>query len=126
MTEMVYGAVPARPDAPILPQWWSTVDRWSLAAIVGLFLVGALLGLAASPPLAVRNGLDPFHYVWRQAAFGTLALLALVIVSMMSPLRLRRLGVIAFGCSVVALMLLPVFGTDFGKGAVRWYSLKVV
>ena len=23
-------------------------------------------------------------------------------------------------------MLLPVFGTDFGKGAVRWYSLKVV
>ena len=23
----------------------------------------------------------------------------------------------------VALVLLPVFGTDFGKGAVRWYSL---
>ena len=27
---------------------------------------------------------------------------------------------------MVALALLPVFGTDFGKGAVRWYSLKVV
>jgi cell division protein FtsW len=126
MTEMVHGAVPARPGEPILPEWWRTIDRWSLAAIVGLFLIGSLLCLAASPPLAVRNGLDPFHYVWRQAAFGTLALGTLLVVSMLDPVRLRRLGVVAFGVSVVALALLPVFGTDFGKGAVRWYSLKVV
>ncbi|HRO10927.1 putative peptidoglycan glycosyltransferase FtsW [Amaricoccus sp.] len=126
MTEMVHGAAPAKPGEPILPEWWRTVDRWSLAAIVGLFLIGSLLGLAASPPLAVRNGLDPFHYVWRQAAFGVFSLLLLLVVSMMSPLRLRRAGVLAFGVSVVALALLPVFGTDFGKGAVRWYSLRVI
>jgi cell division protein FtsW len=126
MTEMVYGPAPAKAGEPILPEWWRTIDRWSLAAIVGLFLVGMLLGLAASPPLAVRNGLDPFHYVWRQAAFGALALALLLVVSMMSPLRLRRAGVLAFAAAVVALALLPFFGTDFGKGAVRWYSLKVV
>lgn len=126
MTEMVFGAVPAKPGEPILPQWWRTVDRWSLAAIIGLFLIGSLLGLAASPPLAVKNGLDPFHYVWRQAAFGTFALGLMLVVSMMSPLRLRRWGTVAFAVSVVALALLPVFGTDFGKGAIRWYSLKVV
>ena len=126
MTDMVFGAAPAKPGEPILPQWWRTIDRWSLAAIVGLFLIGTLLGLAASPPLAVRNGLDPFHYVWRQAAFGAFALVLMLVVSMMSPLRLRRWGVIVFGVSVVALALLPVFGTDFGKGAVRWYSLRVV
>jgi cell division protein FtsW len=118
--------VPAKPGEPILPEWWRTVDSWSLAAIVGLFLIGSLLGLAASPPLAVRNGLDPFHYVWRQTAFGVLSLFLLVVVSMMSPVRLRRAGVIAFGISVVAVALLPVFGTDFGKGAVRWYSLRVI
>ena len=50
----------------------------------------------------------------------------MLVVSMMSPVRLRRWAVIAFGVSVVALALLPVFGTDFGKGAVRWYSLRVV
>ena len=126
MTDMVFGAAPAKAGDPILPEWWRTVDRWSLAAIVGLFLIGTLLGLAASPPLAVKNGLDPFHYVWRQAAFGTLALVVMLAVSMMSPVRLRRWGVIVFGISVVALALLPVFGTDFGKGAVRWYSLRVV
>ena len=126
MTDMVFGAAPAKAGEPILPQWWRTIDRWSLAAIIGLFLIGTLLGLAASPPLAVRNGLEPFHYVWRQAAFGILAFGLMLAVSMMSPLRLRRWSVIAFGLSVVALALLPVFGTDFGKGAVRWYSLKVV
>jgi cell division protein FtsW len=123
---MVHGAAPAKPGEPILPEWWRTVDRWSLAALIGLFLIGTLLGLAASPPLAVKNGLDPFHYVWRQAAFGALALAVLLVVSMQSPVRLRRWGVVAFGASVVALALLPVFGTDFGKGAVRWYSLRVV
>jgi cell division protein FtsW len=128
MTEMVHGAVATRSpgDEPILPAWWATIDRWSLAAVVGLLLIGALLGLAASPPLAVRNGLEPFHYVWRQTGFGVLALFVMLVVSMMSPLRLRRVGVIAFGLAVVALALLPAFGTDFGKGAVRWYSLRVV
>lgn len=126
MTEMVFGAAPGKPGAPILPKWWREIDRWSLAAIVGLFLVGLLLGLAASPPLAVRNGLPAFHYVWRQAAFGALALPVMLVVSMMSPLRLRRWAVVGFALAAVALALLPVFGTDFGKGAVRWYSLRVV
>ena len=126
MTEMVYGAAPARPGEPIIPHWWRTIDRWSLAAIFGLFLAGMLLGLAASPPLAVRNGLDPFYYVTRQAAFGVLALGAMLVVSMLPPTTLRRLGVLAFLGSFVAVALLPALGTDFGKGAVRWYSLGFV
>ena len=56
---MVYGAAPGKPGEAILPQWWRTVDSWSLAALVGLFLIGTLLGLAASPPLAVRTGSTP-------------------------------------------------------------------
>ena len=74
MTDMVFGAAPARPGEAILPEWWRTVDRWSLAAVLALFMIGMLLNLAASPPLAVRNGLAPFHYVTRQAVFGAMAL----------------------------------------------------
>ncbi|KZY47303.1 cell division protein FtsW, partial [Roseovarius sp. HI0049] len=33
------------------------------------------------------------------------------------------LAVIGFMLAFVALAMLPFFGTDFGKGAVRWYSL---
>ena len=123
MTEMVHGAIPTRVGEPLLPKWWRTIDRWSLLCVLALFGIGLLLGLAASPPLAERNGLDPFYYVTRQAAFGFLALVALLACSMMTPQQVRRFGVIGFALAFVALALLPVFGTNFGKGAIRWYSL---
>ncbi len=90
---------------------------------MALFAIGILLGFAASPPLAERNGHDPFHYVSRQAFFGFLGLTAMVLVSMLSPLQVRRVAVLGFFGAMVALAMLPVFGTDFGQGAVRWYSL---
>ncbi|MBW4707831.1 putative lipid II flippase FtsW [Roseobacter sp. YSTF-M11] len=123
MTEMVYGAVPVRDGEPILPKWWRTIDKWAMSCILMLFAVGLLLGLAASPPLAAKNGFEPFHYVQRQAAFGGLALVAMLMTSMMSPVLVRRLAVLGFIVSFIALALLPFFGTDFGKGAVRWYGL---
>lgn len=123
MTEMVYGAVQDQRGEPILPKWWRTIDRWTMSCVLILFVIGLLLGLASSPPLAGRNGFDPFHYVERQAIFGGLALVAMLLTSMMSPTLVRRLAVLGFLASFVALAFLPVFGTDFGKGAVRWYSL---
>jgi cell division protein FtsW len=123
MTEMVYGATPRQDGDPILPRWWRTIDKWSVSSILLLFAVGILLGLAASPPLAERNGLDPFYYVERQLVFGVLSFVVLFITTMMSPQLVRRLGVLGFAMALVALVLLPIFGTDFGKGAVRWYSL---
>ncbi|WP_299894763.1 putative lipid II flippase FtsW [uncultured Ruegeria sp.] len=123
MTEMVYGAVQDQRGEPILPKWWRTIDRWTMSCVLILFAIGLLLGLASSPPLAGRNGFDPFHYVERQAIFGGMALIAMLLTSMMSPTLVRRLAVLGFLGAFVALVFLPVFGTDFGKGAVRWYSL---
>jgi len=94
-----------------------------MSCILALFGVGLLLGLAASPPLAARNGLDPFHYVQRQAMFGAAAMLVMLLVSMLDPRQARRLAVLGFGVSFVALALLPFMGTDFGKGATRWFSM---
>jgi cell division protein FtsW len=52
-----------------------------------------------------------------------MAMIAMVGISMMSPQAVRRFAVMGFAMAFVALALLPVFGTDFGKGATRWYSL---
>lgn len=120
---MVYGAVPAHEGEPVLPKWWRTIDKWSITAVLGLFAIGILLGLAASPPLAEKNGFAPFHYVERQAQFGLLALIAMFLTSMMSVQLVRRLAVIGFLIAFIGILLLPYLGTDFGKGAVRWYSL---
>lgn len=123
MTEMVFGATPVRAGDPILPRWWRTVDRWSLACVLGLFAMGLLLGLAASVPLAEKNNLPQFYYVTRQSFFGGLAILVMLVVSMMSPRQVRRLGVVGFAGAMIAILALPFIGTDFGKGAVRWLSL---
>jgi cell division protein FtsW len=122
MTEMVYGSNPVRVSEPVIPKWWRTIDKWTLTSVFILFGLGLLLGLAASVPLATRNGLEPFYYVQRQAVFGGIALAVMIGVSMMPPDMVRRLGVMGFAISLLALMLLPLFGTDFGKGAVRWFS----
>ncbi len=126
MTEMVYGAMPSRAREPVLPRWWRTIDKWSLSAILALFGLGLLLGLAASVPLATRNGLPSFYYVQREAAFGAVALFTMFAFSLLSPKAIRRMGVMGFAAAFVALVLLPVLGTDFGKGAIRWYSLGFV
>lgn len=122
MTEMVYGSMPSRVSEPVLPRWWRTIDKWSLTAIMVLFGIGLLLGLAASVPLATRNGLPEFYYVQRQAVFGSVALIVMVGLSMLPPSAIRRIGTIGFGLSFLAILLLPFIGTDFGKGAVRWFS----
>jgi cell division protein FtsW len=122
MTEMVYGSMPQQVREPVLPRWWRTIDKWSMTAVFILFAIGLLLGLAASVPLAESNNLDRFHYVFRQAAFGGLALLVILGCSMLSPALVRRVGTLGFVLAFVALALLPALGTDFGKGAVRWFS----
>ena len=55
--------------------------------------------------------------------FGGLALAAMFLTSMLAPSTLRRLGTLGFLAAFAAIAALPLFGTDFGKGAVRWYSL---
>lgn len=126
MTEMVFGTTPARAADPILPRWWRTLDKWALACVFGLFATGILLGLAASVPLAERNNLPRFFYVQRQAVFGGMALVVMLVISMLSPRQIRRIGVLGFLASFLLILALPFVGTDFGKGATRWLSLGFV
>ena len=123
MTEMVYGSNPVPVTEPVLPRWWRTIDKWTLSSIFMLFGIGLLLGLAASVPLASRNGLEPFYYVQKQAIFGGMGLATMIAVSMMSPETVRRLGVIGFLFAMLLVFALPFVGEDHGKGAVRWLSI---
>ncbi len=122
MTEMVYGAkAPEEPDSG-LADWWHSVDRLSIAAVFALFLLGMLLALAASPPLAIEQGRPQFYFVQRQAIYGVLGLGTMLYISTMSVKAARRWAVIGFLIVLVSLALLPWLGTDYDKGAIRWYS----
>ncbi|MEM1314797.1 MAG: putative peptidoglycan glycosyltransferase FtsW [Pseudomonadota bacterium] len=126
MTEMAFGRLPARPLEPVLPRWWRTVDRWTLAAVLALIVAGLVLGMAASAPLAERNGLPVFHYVIRQSVFAVLSVGLMVYVSMQEPKTVRRWSVMGFVAALAVVVMLPAIGTDFGKGATRWLSLGFI
>ena len=124
MTDIIHGSSRAVPvDNPFF-RWWQSVDQWTLVATLGLIVIGLLLSMAASVPLADSNGKPAFYYVNRQAIYGIVSFCVIIFLSTTSLSVVRRSGIIGFFLVVIALALLPIFGTDFGKGAVRWFSLN--
>src|SRR6266478_8291582 len=89
--------------------WWWTVDRLQLAAIFALILGGIILSLAASPPVATRIGLDPFHFFNRHVLFLLPALIVLIGVSFLSPRQIRRTALIVVALSMLMLQATLVF-----------------
>lgn len=105
-----------------LSEWWWTVDRLQLAAIIALMLAGVILSLAASPPVATRIGLDPFHFFNRHILFLIPSLIVLIGVSFMSPRQIRRSALIVFAVSIVLIVLTLLIGPEV-KGAKRWITI---
>ncbi len=122
MTEMVHGVQAPQERGAGLSEWWRTVDRLTIAAVFALFFIGMLLALAASPPLALGQGKPRFYFVERQAVYGVLGLASMLYISTFSVKAARRWAMVGFLIVLVALALLPWLGTDYGKGAIRWYS----
>lgn len=104
-----------------LAEWWWTVDRELLVALVLLMLCGITLSFAASPPVAERLGLSQWHFVIRHSMLAVPAFLIMVGVSFMTPkmARVSALLVLVAGVAMMALTLR--YGLEV-KGARRWLS----
>src|SRR5690349_6154752 len=111
-----------RDDRSVIGQWWWTVDRWALGAVLAIMAFGVLLTLAASPPAAERIGADSFMFAKRQFVFLPVALALTLAISLASPRHVRRLSLIVFAVSVVLLALTFVVGVEI-KGARRWIAV---
>ena len=111
-----------RDDRSVIGQWWWTVDRWSLGAILVIMAFGVMLTLAASPPAAERIGADTFMFAKRQFIFLPLALVVMLAISLASPRHVRRLALLVFCGSMVLLAATFVIGVEI-KGARRWISV---
>jgi cell division protein FtsW len=109
----------SREERNPLSQWWWTVDRPLLGAIIALMLSGVILSLAASPSVAVRIGLDPFHFFDRHVFFLLPSFIVLIGTSFMSPRQVRRSALIVFGISIALIVITLLVGPQV-KGARRW------
>lgn len=112
----------SRLDRGPVGNWWWTIDRWYLAAFLSLMLLGIVLSFAASPAVAVRIGLEPYHFVIRQIVFMLPALVAMIGVSFLNERQIRRLAVVMLAGSLLLMLAALYFGIEV-KGARRWIDL---
>ncbi|BDA85587.1 cell division protein FtsW [Aureimonas sp. SA4125] len=105
-----------------MADWWWGVDRWFLAAFLILMVGGLVLSFAASPPVAEKIGLEPFHFVKRHGVFLIPSILVMLLTSMLSPRGIRRTAVIMLGASIALMIVALFFGTEV-KGARRWVDI---
>ena len=112
----------ARAKRGTLTDWWWSVDRWFLAAFLVLMIGGLVLSFAASPPVAEKIGLEPFHFVKRHALFLAPSLMVMIGLSFLTPRQVRRAAVILLVASILMMVLALFFGVEI-KGSRRWFSI---
>ena len=114
--------MPSRTRRGIVTEWWWGVDRWFLAAFLTLMIGGLVLSFAASPPVADKLGLEPFHFVKRHAVFLVPSILVMLGASMLTARGIRRASILILGVSIALMMLALFFGKEV-KGAHRWIDI---
>jgi cell division protein FtsW len=111
-----------RDDRSLVTEWWWTVSRQLLAATMALMTAGFVLSLAASPAVAVRKGLNPFHFVERHAVFVLIGAALVLAISILKPVEVKRLSLLLAGLALAGLIAVLLAGHEI-NGARRWLVL---
>ncbi len=114
-----------RSDYSLLGQWRWTIDGSLLSILILMAIMGIVLSFTASPPVAERIGYNKFHFVYRQAIFGSVAIFVMIFLSFFSLKWIRRLALIMFLGGTIILLLLPFIGFT-NNGATRWIIIPLV
>lgn len=115
----------ARTNTSLIGQWWWTVDRWTLAAVMVLIFFGVLLIMAASPAVAIQHHWSSFHFIKKHIMFLIPTIGILIGVSLLSLRDIRRFAYIVFVLSMIGLVMTSLIGADI-KGACRWLEIAGV
>ncbi|KKC30968.1 FtsW/RodA/SpoVE family cell cycle protein [Devosia psychrophila] len=111
----------SRAEKTPLAEWWWSIDRELLGALILLMTCGMVLSFAASPPVAERIGLSPWFFVIRHALFCLAALPVMLVTSLLNHRQARLATLVTLVVSLLLLWATLRFGTEV-KGARRWIS----
>ena len=109
----------SRADTSRFANWWWTVDRYLLTALLTVMIAGIVLSFAASPPIAARLKLDNYYFVIRHIIFAVPALLVMIGVSFLNARQVRRLALLLLIGGIVMMIATLLVGFE-AKGARRW------
>ncbi len=105
-----------------LADWWFTVDRVALFAMIALIGIGLMLAFAASPAATGRHTAGNFGFAARQFAFAAVAAGILLFTSLLSPRAIKLGAAFVFALSVIGCFAVVFFGEET-LGAKRWIDL---
>lgn len=112
----------SRTDRSLLADWWYTVDKVQLAAVLTLLGVGLILSLAASPAVAERKGFEPLHFFERHALHAFVGSVTLLGLSFVRIVDVRRISLLLFVATTALMIAVPILGEE-NQGAQRWLVL---
>ena len=115
----------SRAERGALADWFWTIDRFFLALFLFLMGIGFMLSFAASPAVAERIGLEPFHFVKRHAAFMIPSIGVMLGLSFLTPRQVRRTAILLLIVALAMMLLALFFGIEV-KGSRRWVTLAGV
>ena len=109
--------------------WWREIDRVLLTLVLLLMAVGTLAVAASSPASARRLStdgvkLDDLHFFWLHLRFQALGLAVLLGTALLNREVMRRGAIVLAGAMLLALLLVPVLGSEV-NGARRWLDLGI-
>jgi cell division protein FtsW len=109
--------------------WWREIDRVLLALVLTLMAIGTVAVAASSPASARRLStsavkLDDLHFFVLHIRWQILGLITMIGASLLSKDTARRLGILLGSAMLVALMLVPIIGSEV-NGARRWLNLGI-
>ncbi len=113
----------SRADRGGFTDWWWTVDRVALFAVLALIAIGLMLAFAASPAATGSSAsAGDFRFAARQIVFAALSVLVLGYSSLLSPRAVKLTAAVVFALALIG-SLLALFTGDAVLGAKRWIDL---
>ena len=109
--------------------WWREIDRVLLFLVLVLMAVGTAAVAAASPASARRMSnahvhYEDMHFFALHVRWQILGLITMFAASLLPREGARRAGILLGFAMLVALLLVPVIGSNV-NGAKRWLNLGI-
>ena len=107
-------------------RWWKNIDKFILALIILLFLVGLFFSLVSTSLIASdKLNTNDYLFFFKHLIFLFIGVFFIFIFSSMSQENFFKISIICFAVSVVLLILVPLVGVEV-KGSKRWIDLYLI
>ena len=100
--------------------WWRSIDRKIFITTIILILIGCLISFGATPSIAIKYGLEPYHFVKKHLIFTPVAFFFIFFTSLFSKVGIKRFFLFIFLISVFFIFYSFFIGIE-SKGSMRWF-----